>query len=111
MRLRRPQEFRRVWNEGRSWAHPLFVLWLAPAPDAAAPRVGIVASRKLGKAVQRNRARRLLREAVRRLYPQLAGGYDIVLVARAAILEHREPEVRAALQEVCSRAGVWSPKS
>ncbi len=110
MRLRRPEEFRRVWSEGRAWAHPLFVLWLAPAPQGQALRVGIVASRKLGKAIKRNRARRLLREAVRQLYPQLAPGYDMVLIARAPILERREPEIRAVLQELCVRAGVWSPK-
>ncbi len=110
MRLRHPQEFRRVWNEGRSWAHPLMVLWVAPAPADQAPRIGIVASRKLGKAVQRNRARRLLREALRHLYPHLAQGYDIVVVARPPILERRAPEVQAVVQELCARAGVWSPK-
>ncbi len=58
----------------------------------------------------RNRARRLLREAFRRVYPNLTPGYDLVLVARSPILERREPEVRAVVQEMCMRAGVWSPK-
>ncbi len=108
MRLRRPQEFRRVWDTGRSWAHPLFVLWVAPSEGGKATRIGLVASRKLGDAVQRNHARRLLREAVRHLYPNLAPGYDLVIVARSPLLGRREPEVRAALQDVCARAGVWS---
>lgn len=103
MRLRRPEDFRRVRSEGRSWAHPLFVLWRAPSLTPWT-RVGITASRRVGNAVERNRARRLLREAMRHLYQEMAAGWDVVLVARSALTEAKEPQVEAALRSVCERA-------
>lgn len=106
MRLRHPQEFRNVWNRGQSWVHPLFVLWSAPN-NLPISRIGITASRKVGIAVQRNRARRLLREAARRLYPNLIPGRDLVLVARSALPAVRETQVEAALAAVMQRSGLW----
>lgn len=107
MRLRRPEEFRKVRLEGRSWAHPLFVLWRAPnLLDYS--RVGISASRKMGNAVERNRSRRLLREAVRQLYAHIASGWDIVLVARSGLLGVNEAQVETALCSVLRRASLMS---
>ncbi len=105
MRLRRSRDFRRVWDEGRSWAHPLFIVWAAPH-ERYEPRIGIIASRKVGKAVQRNRARRLLREAARLLYPQVAAGWDIVLVARAPIVRAKGEEVKSAMRSLFREAGL-----
>ncbi len=107
MRLRRPEDFRRVRSEGQSWAHPLFILWGAPnALDVT--RIGLTASRRVGNAVARNRARRLLREAVRRSYAHMATGYDIVLVARSGLLAERSQQVEAALRMVLERANLAS---
>ncbi len=106
MRLRRPEDFRRVWSEGRSWAHPLFVLWALPN-ELQGVRVGITASRKIGNAVMRNRARRLLREAVRHLYAQIGGGWDLVFVARPPLIEAKEPQVESVLRQMLGRAGLW----
>ena len=105
MRLRRPKEFRRVWNNGRSWAHPLFILWALPNEEGRT-RVGFTASRKVGNAVARNRARRLLREATRRCYPNLQPGWDIVLVARSSLPQAKEQEVEAALRDLLARAAL-----
>jgi ribonuclease P protein component len=103
MRLRRPEDFRAVWSEGRSWAHPLFVLW-AMSNAVGHTRVGITASRKVGNAVARNRSRRLLREAVRHLYAYMAPGWDIVLVARSRILRASKGEVEDGLRLSLERA-------
>jgi ribonuclease P protein component len=105
IRLRRTVDVRRVYSEGRSWAHTLLVL-IARPNDLDFSRVGITASRKLGSAVARNRAKRLLREAARRLYPQFGAGWDVMLVARREILKVKEPQVTDALELLLRRAGL-----
>ncbi len=109
MRLQRSQDFRRVWKEGRSWVHPLFVLWAAPN-TLPHTRIGLVASRKVGGAVERNRARRLLREAARQLYPQVLSGWDLVLVARRALPAVKMQTVATALEETLKRADLWKSR-
>ncbi len=106
MRLRRPEEFKYVWSEGRSWAHPLLILWALPN-DFNRVRVGVTASRKVGKAVARNRARRLLREAARLLYGHITPGWDVVLVARSSLLTVKAPEAMQALELLLHRSRLW----
>jgi len=104
-RLRRTNDVRRVYDEGKSWAHPLLVL-VARHNGLDFSRVGFTASRKVGGAVARNRAKRLLREAARRLYTQFGAGWDVMLVARASILRVKEPQVEEALVALLGRAGL-----
>ena len=103
MRLRRSEDFRAVWSSGQYWTHNLFVIW-ALHNDLPYSRIGIVASRKVGKAVARNRARRLLREAARHLYTNINSGWDIVLVARSKLIEAKTPEMEDALLHLLHRA-------
>ncbi len=105
MRLRHPQDFRKVRSAGRSRAHALFILCYV-SNNLDHSRIGMTASRKVGNAVARNRARRLLREAVRHLYPEIASGWDIVLIARRELVNVKEPEVRRALDTMLRRTGL-----
>lgn len=105
LRLRHTGDVQRVYDEGKSWIHPLLVLVARPN-DLGFSRVGVTASRKVGNAAARNRAKRLLREATRHLYPQFEAGWDVMLVARTRILKAKEPQVRDALASLLRQAGL-----
>ena len=104
-RLRRASDVRRVYDDGQSWPHPLLVLVTRPN-GLDFSRVGVTASRRVGTAVARNRAKRLLREAARHLYPRFEAGWDVMLIARAGILKVKEPQVEEALASLLRRAGL-----
>ena len=104
-RLTRSEDFQRVRRSGKSFAHPLLVL-VVQTCDEGQLHVGVAASRGMGSAVQRNRAKRLLREAVRTLLPSIAPGRDILLIARPPLLACKMPEVRDALLTLLRRAGL-----
>ena len=70
--------------------------------------VAFVAGRRVGGAVHRNRVRRILRAAWRELAPRVAGGWDVVLVARATTRGARSSELVTEVEEVLSRAKVIS---
>lgn len=77
-------EFRRVYREGRRFLGTNLVLYVRPTGDRR--RVGIAAGRRFGGAVLRNRAKRRLREAFRRLSGRVRAHGDLVLVARPPAL-------------------------
>lgn len=87
VRLKRRREFLAVAGTRCRWVAPAFVLQAGPRGAPTEIGIGFTASRRLGGAVARNRARRRLRAAVRALLPGAARpGYDYVIVARPAIL-------------------------
>ncbi len=90
---------------GESYTHPLVVLIAFPNGKYIS-RIGFAGGRSLGNAVRRNRAKRRLREAMRPLSAQLADGFDVLLLARAKILEVEFTEVEAALKQLLLSAGL-----
>jgi ribonuclease P protein component len=101
-RLKRRADFLLVAGSRRKYVTPAFVLQARMRDDVPGleVRIGFTATRKIGSAVQRNRARRRLREAARATLPLAATpGSDYVLVARAAALTHPYATIVADLRK------------
>lgn len=81
-RLSRSGDFDRVFRQGRSYAARELVLYVFPGGEAGRSRLGLSVSRKVGGAVERNRVKRVLREAFARESDRLPPGTDAVIVAR-----------------------------
>jgi ribonuclease P protein component len=109
-RLSRSAEFERVYRQGRSVANRQLVLYTFPNSSTERPRLGLSVSRKVGGAVQRNKVKRLLREAFARVEEGLIAGQDVVVVARPPAGELAEREglagIDAALAELIAKAGL-----
>lgn len=110
-RLSRSGEFERVYREGRSHATRHLVVYAFPrGDDQEPPRLGVSVGRKLGGAVERNRVKRLLREAFWATAEELEPGHDFVIVARppAGELAERggERAIEEALRAVLAEAGL-----
>jgi ribonuclease P protein component len=90
---------------GKTYAHPLVVLVVAPN-ELQQVRIGVVASRSFGKAVDRNRAKRRLRACLSTLLERLSGGRDFIFLARRPLNQAGFTEVCAAVKVVLKKAGV-----
>jgi ribonuclease P protein component len=102
-RLRRPADVGRVQQAGNSWRHPLAIL-LVESNSLDVSRFAFVASRHIGKAVVRNRAKRLLRESVRGHLHEIQPGWDCVLIARPSLPQAAFREVDTAVTQLLQRA-------
>ena len=106
-RLKRRADFLRVAGARRKWAAPGLILQVSPQPEAdpAFPvRVGFTASRKVGNAVMRNRARRRLKAVVAELAGRHAKpGHDLVLIARTATCDCPFEDLRRDLLQSLKR--------
>jgi ribonuclease P protein component len=104
-RLRRGWEIDRVRKTGRSWSAGPVVLYAAPGPDPQmAARSGFITGKKIGGAVERNQAKRRMREAVRVLIPQITPGWDLLWIARPSMRTSDFGRISAAVQECLRRA-------
>lgn len=108
-RLTRSEDFKRVRRDGKSYAHPLVVL-IVQNNDQPRVRVGVAAGKAVGTAVYRNRAKRLLREVMRSLIPNIASGSDLILIARPALVSATLEDTQRALLNLLQRAKVLTPK-
>lgn len=109
-RLSRSAEFERVYRESRSHGNRYLVLYAFPREDDHGVRLGLTVARNVGGAVDRNRIKRLLREAFDAEGAGVPGNHDIVIKARPDVRELAErgglSAVREALAELLAKAGL-----
>src|ERR1700742_3000472 len=104
MRIKQGRDFSRVRKDGERLVYGCLIANWRKLPPESAPRLGVITSGKLGNAVVRNRARRLLREAFRSHQHDLAQPVDLVLVARASIVGKGFAEVEKDFLTTLRRA-------
>lgn len=100
-------EFQRVYKKGQSYPGRYAVVYYHASNRANSLRLGITATKKIGKACVRNRARRLIYENMRLFLPKMKPGYDIVVVARAAIVGADFFALGKELQKLLQKAGAF----
>ena len=117
--LTKNKEFTRAYTRGKSFVHPLLVLYVVKTRTGQT-RVGITSSKKIGNAVTRNRARRVIRAAMQQLLPQNVGSWDLVFVARGKTAQSKSWQLEKVMKKQLEAAGVlqatqaeqpeWFPK-
>ncbi|HDN04725.1 MAG TPA: ribonuclease P protein component [Chloroflexi bacterium] len=106
-RLTSSIEIQRVRRSGKSFAHPLLVLILQAGNDPIS-RFAVTAGTSIGNAVQRNRAKRLLRAALREVIADFPPGYNGILIARKPLVDANFSQTSAALKSLLNQAGIAS---
>jgi ribonuclease P protein component len=100
-------EIKRVLSSGKRLVGTRVVVFVAPVSGRA--RAAFVAGRRVGGAVQRNRARRVLRAAWRRIAPGVRAGTGVVVVARKGFLPARTQELETEMRQSLAAAGLVEP--
>ncbi|MGI5894618.1 MAG: ribonuclease P protein component [Candidatus Merdivicinus sp.] len=95
--LKLNKEFKRAYHQGKSLPTPYFVCYRVKNRKQGI-RYGITTSKKVGNAVSRNRARRLIRAAFRSVWEKFDPNFDYVFVARERILDAKSYQVAAAMK-------------
>jgi ribonuclease P protein component len=108
--LSRPQDFAAIQGHGTARSHPLLVARFLQTGQETT-RFGLSTGRKLGGAVVRNRVRRRLREALRVMAPSFQPGWDVLIIARPALVEADHDALVGALRRILSRGGVLGGSS
>ena len=103
--LSRPRDFEALQREGTMRSSPLMTVRFRRT-DLDSARFGLSTGRRLGGAVVRNRTRRRLREALRVMAPSFQPGWDVLIIARPAIVEADHDALVGALHRILVRGGV-----
>lgn len=106
-RLKKSWEFQRTYKKGKKYWDTYFVIYICKT-QLHQTRLGITVSKKVGNSVQRNRVKRLIREAFRSLKSKLQPRYDIVVVGRPAAYGLSGQQAQASLQRLFRRASSFT---
>ena len=103
--IKENRDFQFLYRKGKSQVHPCLVTYLRKTRRSGV-RVGITTGKKVGNAVQRNRCRRIIREAFRQLYPMVSGGWDVVFVARGRTGRCKSTDIARVMEDHLRMGGV-----
>jgi len=104
--IKENRDFRRIYAKGKSLVSPYVVVYYIKNRKENV-RLGITAGKKIGTAVARNRAKRLIRAAFRECVPNICTGYDFIIVARTRILSVKSTAVEQSLKKLLVSAGLY----
>lgn len=104
--LRRKDDFTSIYKRGKSIGERYIVLFYKKN-HLSYNRTAFLASKKVGNSVQRNRARRLMRESYRNLNGQLKDGYDMIFIARNSINEKKQRDVDISMKNAVKKAKLY----
>ncbi len=105
----RNNEFSRIYAKGKSYVHPQLVLYVFKTKKKPT-RVGFTATKKIGNAVVRNRARRVMKAALAEHLCPDSVGFDLVLVARGQTPHIKTPQLSKTIGKLFAKAGIESAK-
>jgi len=103
--IRKQKDFNRLYKKGRSVGEKYVVVFFV-ANGLPYRRKALLASKKVGKSVVRNRARRLMRESYRHLQDRLPQGMDFLFVARNTIVGTKQQEVEASMERALKKGKI-----
>jgi ribonuclease P protein component len=107
-RLKRRNDFRRIFREGQSFANRQFVVISLLREKAGPPRIGISVSKKVGNAVVRNRIKRRIKEVNRQWIHHIRLQTDMVIVARNSVTHLDYQQIKSSLHHLLSRAKLFT---
>ena len=108
--LKSNSDFRRLYNRGKAVTDPALVVYYSKN-RAGICRIGITTSKKIGNAVERNRSRRVIREAFRQVCPDLNPCYDIVIVARSKTKYVKSTRLAEIMMNIFEKEGMLITES
>jgi ribonuclease P protein component len=98
-------DFRRLYNRGKAVTNPALVMYYMKN-RAGICRIGITTGKKIGNAVERNRSRRVIKEAFRSVHKDVEGGYDFVFVARSKTKYQKSTYIEKVMREMMLSNGI-----
>lgn len=103
--LKKDREFRVVYKRGKSIANRYLVLYII-RNNSKENRIGFSVSKKVGKAIVRNRVKRLLRENFRNLNADLKKGYDMIFISRVVAKDATYEQIRKSMEKLIEKSGL-----
>ena len=108
--VKKNNEFRRAYAKGKSYVSPIVVMYVLKNKKGYS-RFGITTSKKIGNAVHRNRCRRIIKEAYRKILPSVKSGYDFIFVARVKTSQSSSNEIFKCIEKYMKKANVLKWRS